>query len=60
MNMDGVNHQLPKVYLAKVFEDKEANEKPPISLLQSLIDASEKIQANTDTAQLENHIDLEA
>jgi len=60
MNVEGVNSQSPKVYFAKVVEEKKQDDKAPIGLLQSAIDASEKILADSDSVETENHVDLEA
>jgi len=60
MNVEGVNSQLPKVYFPKVVEEKNYDNKAPIGLLQSAIDASEKILADSDSVETENHVDLEA
>ncbi len=60
MNIEGVNPQLPKVYFAKGLEEKKQDEKGPPGLLQSLIDASEKILVDPDSAETKNHLDIEA
>lgn len=60
MNIERVNPQLPKVYFAKFFGEKKEDNKLPTSLLQSAIDASEKILASPASDQPENHVDLEA
>jgi hypothetical protein len=61
MNIEGVNHQFSNVPSAKFFEGKTPSDKPPIGLIPSAIDASEKILAShPDPAQTEIHVDLEA
>jgi len=60
MTVERVNSQLLKVYFAKVVEEKKQDDKAPTGLLQSAIDASEKIMADPDSVETENHVDLEA
>lgn len=60
MNIEGVNHQFPKFQSAPGFEEKKPDAKAPIGLIQSAIEASEKILANTDPTSTENRVDLDA
>ncbi len=60
MNIEGVNHQFPKFQLAPVLEEKKLDAKAPTGLIQSAIEASEKILANIEPTSTELHVDLDA
>jgi hypothetical protein len=59
MNIEGVNHQFPKFQLAPVFEEKKHDVNTPNGLIQSAIEASEKILANIEPTSTEVHVDLD-
>ena len=61
MNIDGVNHQVPKIQLATALEDRKHEVKASTGLIPSAIDASEKILAHADVStETEIHVDLDA
>lgn len=62
MNIDGVNHQVPKIQLASTFEDRKHEVKASTGLIPSAIDASEKILAHVAdvSTEAEVHVDLDA
>jgi len=62
MNIDGVNHQVPKIQLATAFEDRKQGVRASTGLIPSAIDASEKILAHAAdvSTETEIHVDLDA
>jgi hypothetical protein len=61
MNIDGVNHQFPKLQLATGFTEKKHDVEVSTGLIPSAIDASEKILAHSESAaETEVHVDVDA
>jgi hypothetical protein len=62
MNIDGVNHQVPKIQLATAFEDKKQEARDSTGLIPSAIDASEKILSHAAdvSTETEVHVDIDA
>lgn len=58
MNLEKVNSNLPKFYFAKGLEEKKQDKNTPPGLLQSAIDASEKILDDSNSSKAKNGIDL--
>ena len=58
MNLERVTSNLTKVYFAKGLDEKKLDENAPPGLLQSAIDASEKILIDSNSSETKNRVDL--